>query len=269
MQVRILTYHMESLELKKFVNEVGAIVHSLNTIAVALSVMTNENAIIPPGLNISWKPSNVEQSKVKARTFACRSAYIYVAESLFEYLDQISKNPLWQYENINFQGKKKADRVYDFLKAIPNIKEEFVILSELLCHWRNRIVHGGNSNAQLSSTKIDFILNLKEDIYEQNHHFDIALALKNFDNRKVTLKDVSTLSTIVIKCCRGVDNYYFQGIAKLSELNILELLKENLELKKIARQPKSAKRDRQVKKWIEIHYPYLTDETKNHILREI
>ena len=78
-----------------------------------------------------------------------------------------------------------------------------------------------NSNAQLSSTKIDFILNLKEDIYEQNHHFDIALALKNFDNRKVTLKDVSTLSTIVIKCCRGVDNYYFQGIAKLSELNIL------------------------------------------------
>ena len=93
--------------------------------------------------------------------------------------------------------------------------------------------------------------------------------MKNFDNRKVTLKDVSTLSTIVIKCCRGVDNYYFQGIAKLSELNILELLKENLELKKIACQPKSAKKDRQVKKWIEIHYPYLTDETKNYILREI
>lgn len=63
MQVRILTYHMESLELKNTLSEIGAIVHSINTIAVSLSLMPNEGVSVPESLNISWKPSNIELSK--------------------------------------------------------------------------------------------------------------------------------------------------------------------------------------------------------------
>lgn len=265
MQVRILTYHMESLELKNTLSEIGAIVHSINTIAVSLSLMPNEGVSVPESLNISWKPSNIELSKKRARTLAYKSIYVYVAESLFEYLNSISKNPLWRHKNINFQGQeKKADRVYSFLTSIPDIDVNIAILVELLCHWRNRIIHN-SSSADLSHQKKSNLLMVKNDIYALYHHFDTECALNNFKNNIVTLKDVSTLSTMVIKCCRIVDEYFFLGIAKLSNTEIFDLIKGYPEFTKIIKYQKTLKRERQVRRWLEIHFPYLGPDRIDNI----
>ena len=82
---------METIEFKKLIEDIGNTVHSMNSIAVALSVMPNTEFKVPENLDVSWKPKNIEQSKKRARNFAGKSAYVYVAENLFEYLDNISK----------------------------------------------------------------------------------------------------------------------------------------------------------------------------------
>lgn len=259
---------MESIELKKMITEIGNTVHSMNTIAVSLSLIQRENVCIPDGLDISWKPTNIENSKRIARTFACKSTYVYVAENLFEYLDSISKNPLWKYADTNFKGEdKKANKVYSFLKKIPNIDHELIILAELLCHWRNRIVHSSSSNAGLSKRKKEILSSNNDKIYKLYHHFDSLSALEHFETKKVTLKDVSTLTTVVIKCCKAVDEHYFRGISEPFHLSeCANTIKSDVDFKKIFYQPKSKKRNRQINRWIELHYPYLSTDKMNSLL---
>jgi len=240
----------------------------MNTIAVALSVMPNDEVDIPKGLDISWKPKELSQSKIRARNFAEKSTYVYVAENLFEYLNEVSKNPLWAYPNINFAGEeKKAIKSYNFLTQIPDTTDEMAILCELLCHWRNRIVHASSSNATLSSKKRQQLISKKAELYEGFHHFDTSIALSNFDNKQITLKDVSTLTTIVIKCCRAVDNYFFNGIIQITDfVKYKSTLLNNKDFQLICKQSISEKRTRQIDKWINLNYPYLETERLNKII---
>ena len=258
---------METIEFKKLIEDIGNTVHSMNSIAVALSVMPNTEFKVPENLDVSWKPKNIEQSKKRARNFAGKSAYVYVAENLFEYLDNISKNPLWKYPNINFKGEeKKAIKVYNFLSNIPGLSIEYTILAELICHWRNKIVHASTSNATLSSNKRDILITKKDEIYDSLHHFDTSIAISNYNSKKITLKDVSTLTTIVIKCCRAVDEYYFDGLSKISDFAEYEkIFAANVEFKEIYTQPKSEKRNRQIEKWLQLNYPYLEEDRKQKL----
>ncbi|WP_165733352.1 hypothetical protein [Polaribacter sp. 20A6] len=261
---------MESLELKNFLRDVGESVHSMNTIAVALSLLPNKTKTPPKGLEISWKPKNLNTSKLKARHYAESASYVYSAESLFEYLEQISKNPLWTYKDINFLGEqKKAIKTYNFLSQIPKITKPMAILCELLCHWRNRIVHLSISNADISSNKKQILKSEKDDIYEKFHHFDIEQALTNFKEKKITLKDTSTLITITIKCIRLVDEYFHKGISNIEFSNLKIDFLRNKEFKIIYNQTISDKRTRQIEKWIKVNYPYLTKEKYELIIKNL
>jgi len=262
---------METIELKKLLKEIGDSVHSMNTIAVALSIMPNDNIQISQGLDISWHPKQLDNSKITSRSFAERSAIVYAAESLFEYLDLISKNPFWTYSNINFKGEeKKALKVYRFLRQIPDVKEEMAILSELLCHWRNRIVHSSTSNAKLSSSQRDFLIKQKQMIYDNFHHFDIDIALKNYEQNKITLKDSSTLITIAIKCARLVDEFYFAGISSITDYKIFKnKLIEDSGFCKIFKQKDSVKRTRQLDTWFGMNFPYIEQDDRIKILENI
>ena len=261
---------MESLELKKFLKEVGDSVHSMNTIAVALSRLPSDSNEKPEGLEISWHPKDLNYSKLISRNYAERSSYVYATESLFEYLENISKNPLWIYQDINFKGdEKKAIKVYKFLRAIPDISESMALLSELLCHWRNRIVHLTVSNAGLSNNKITLLKTERDKIYSSLHHFDVYEALNNFTNKKITLKDASTLITNIIKCAKAIDNYFFEGISKKSFDKLKDDFMQDSSFRKIATQQPSSKKDRQLERWLSIHYPYLNDKKKIEVLRKI
>ncbi len=136
-----------------------------------------------------------------------------------------------------------------------------VALSVLLCHWRNRIVHGTVSNARLSKSQIDLLTKKNDEMYNYFHHFSPLMALDNFENNKVTLKDVSTLSTIVIKCCKAVDEHYLKGISSMDSSTICHNLQSsNKEFKQIYTQPESDKRKRQIQTWINMYYPYLSSQ---------
>ena len=186
--------------LNNFLNDVGNSVHSMNSISVALSSLT-ESTSVPKGLNISWNVGSVQATKEMSRNFAIRSTIVYVSESLTEYLKAISKSPLWNDANKIFSqmaGDGKALKKYNFLVGINNIEEEWPILVELMEHWRNRVVHSYTSNAKLSSKKRQKLRSLKSKIKSELHSFDIDEALNNFEKNKNTLKDVSTLSSCLL-----------------------------------------------------------------------
>lgn len=261
---------MESIELKKFLLDIGDSVHSMNTIAVALSLLPNEKVKVPDGLEISWDPKNLTHSKLMARNYAERSSYVYAVESLFEYIDNISKNPFWNYPELNFRGKeKKALKVYNFIQSTPGSTETMAILVELLCHWRNRVVHLNISNAGISSRKKDHLLSEKELIYSKFHHYDVNKALENFEQKKVTLKDASTLITVAIKSARIIDSHFFNGIAKKDIETLNDYFSTDTDFQLIIKQPKSKKKDRQIKHWLNLNYPYLTLQKTENILKKL
>ncbi len=261
----------ETKYLKVFLDDIGHSVHCMNTIAVSLSQLTQETTP-PKELNISWNPGNVDSSSINARRFAIKSSIVYSVESLFEYLSKISKDNFWSGTGKNFnesskQNISKADRVSDFLTGIPNIEKEWMILTELLCHWRNKVVHASSSNACISKSSKQYLRERSQQIFDDLHHFDVNIALDNFENKKFTLKDVTTLITMLIKCARAVDSYFISTAKSLSDASIYEALLSNDSFQTIVKQSESGKRYRQSIKWVELNYGFLGKGTIESVVK--
>lgn len=249
--------------LQIFLNDIGNSVHSMNTIAVSLSNI-NPTIETPEGLNISWNVGNLQATKEMSRNFVVRSAIVYAVEALYEYLRSISNSPLWIQDNkfSDVDGDSKAIKTYNFLNSLKSIQEEYIILVELLCHWRNKVVHSYTSNAQLSSRKIQRIQAFEEKLFQELRHFSINIALENFQKQQVTLKDASTLITLTIKCARAVEEYY---INQLPNNKYIDFLKSDITFNKIYTQQNSEKRTRQIKKWISLNHSYISQDIIDNI----
>lgn len=272
MRVQVLTMPSrfekmtETKYLQFILNEIGYGVHNLNTIAVALSNLPS-NSIQNPALNIKWEPKNLEQSCIAARKFAVRSSLVFAVEALFEYMSNISSDGLWKKVNFELDFKKqlsandsKARRFSEFCKAIPGIEKEWYLLVELMCHWRNRIVHASTSNAELSSSDKKILESKHSLLYDDFYHFDVKKALEDYDADRVTLKEATTLITFLIKCCRKIDEYYISSISCLSDEIYNEILDNDAKFSLLRNQMRSGKRSRQIKRYIEINLSYLTEE---------
>lgn len=264
--------------LTNFLNEIGHSVHCMNTIAIALSNMTN-NPTIPENMNISWKPNDVELSSKNSRRYAVKSSIVYGVESLYTYLAIISENPKWLKSNKSFNDRRekikssdkykdisKAEATVRLLKDITTIQKEWIILVELLCHWRNKVVH--ISNANISKKSKQLLLEKEEDFYKNCHHFSVKEALNNFDHNKFTLKDVTTLLTITIKTVRLIDEEYIKFINMQDIDEIIGRVTDG-EFKKICKQDNSKKKTRQLVKWLTINCRFLTDSNINDITAKL
>lgn len=248
----------ETKYLQSVLDEIGYSVHNLNTIAVALSNLSS-NHQVNPTLNIKWEPKNVDKSSVAARRFAVRSSIVFAAESLFEYMHSISSDSLWKAldNKLDFSVSltahdSKAKRFSEFCKSIPGINKEWYLLVELMCHWRNRIVHASTSKAQLSSSDTQFLQNKSIELYNNYHHFDVNKTLADYEADKVTLKEATTLIAFLIKCCRKIDEFYMSSISSLSNDVYFDLLDQDEQFKQLIRQQPSNKRKRQMKKYISL-----------------
>lgn len=260
----------ETLYLRNFLDDIGHSVHCMNTIAVSLTLLT-EKTEPPKELNISWKPGDITQSSINSRRFAIKSSIIYSAESLFEYLSSISRDKLWSVTGKNFndtarQNASKAERVVDFLTGIPGINREWIILTELLCHWRNKVVHAASSNANISKSSRQYLLSNAQDIFSSYHHFDVALAIDNFEKNKFTLKDSATLITMAIKCAKAVDSHFISVANSQPYESIHSAILANTDFQKILKQQKSPKKERQVRKWVELHSSFIHRESLERIV---
>src|SRR5690554_2104244 len=256
----------ETKYLKNLLSEVGHGVHNLNTIAVALSNLPG-NSSVNPELNIRWEPENVRASSFSARRFAVRSSIVFAAEALFEYMDSISADPVWKSLNNDLDFRRalashdsKAKRFSEFCKKIPKVNREWFLLVELLCHWRNRIVHASTSKAQLSSSDEKYLVSKASEIYQNFYHFDVSQTLYDYEADKVTLKEATTLITLMIKCCRKIDEYYMFSLGGCQDDIFHEILSSDDVFKKLRNQQSSHKRSRQIDRHIRIQFCYLSNE---------
>ena len=266
----------QSTYLNNFLNEVGHSVHCMNTIAVALSTLEKDTKV-PIQLNISWDSKSIDKSTINSRRFAIKSSIVYCIESLFEYLTKVSKNPFWLTSKKSFTDSKtnnpkkqlsKAERTVRLLKDISTLEKEWIILVELLCHWRNKVVHANSSNANISSSSRQYLHSKETEIYDNYHHFSVSIALDNFNKNKFTLKDVTTLFTIVIKCARKIDETFIIAMQNISYTDIINEIND-IEFVNIKNQMPSDKKNRQLEKWLSINYNFLKQDTIDSIVNEL
>lgn len=289
-----------SKHLNIFLEDVGHSVHCMNSIAVSLSLLSPETKV-PDKLNISWKTADAKQTSIHSRRYAIKSSIVFSVESFFEYLIAISKDPLWPSNKKTFnqlakkddgKDRPKAERVSLFLSQFQNVEKEWNILTELLCHWRNKVVHS-SSTARISKGSKKYLLEKQDYLYENFHHIDISETLDNFDKNKFTLKDITTLITFLIKSARAVDQFYTSNAndhtpeflanlfielqEKLSEeiksligkqnelleeskLNQKEIDLKQIELYKILHKEKDETRERKIIAWLNINYGFFNEK---------
>ncbi len=255
----------ETKYLRFLLNEVGHSVHNLNTIAVSLSNLSSSSKV-DPALTIKWEPKDIKASSINARRFAVRAAIVFGAENLFEYLNQISNDSLWKSLNngIDFNQEpsshvSKANRFSEFCKGIPSLEKEWVILVELLCHWRNRIVHASTSKAALSAKDRQYLQSKAHYISESHHHFNVKKTLSDYEADKVTLKEATTMITFLIKCCRKIDEHYNSSVESIDVAVLQRVLERDEIFNKLLKQPSSDKKTRQINKFIEINLGMLAE----------
>lgn len=195
---------MESEGLKQFLNVVGDAVHSVNTLCVGLTSVSQGTAKKPDDLTITWSTQNPGLAAAKARTFALRASLVFVEEALPKYLDFLE---LCAFEDGKLQNalriQRSADRVSEVARLLPQKEDYWEPMVVLLVRWRNRVVH--NSQADLSALQRKKLMSNAEALAKNHANIDIEESLKNFNSNRITLKDFTTLIAITIRFVRSLD----------------------------------------------------------------
>jgi len=195
---------MESEGLKVFVKSVGDAVYSLNTICVGLNAVSKGDVEKPEDLTISWESSDYKQSAISARSFAVRSALVFVEEALLEYFKYISNCPDQPSKIISAVITDGAAKKVEKLSSqVSNLEPYWAPIVILLIRWRNQVVH--NSNTSLSPVYRKILADNKGVIKTRHAAIDIAQTLSNFDSKKITLKDFTTMIAVTIRYVRQLD----------------------------------------------------------------
>ncbi len=195
---------MESEGLKVFVKSVGDAVYSLNTICVGLDAVSKGDVEKPEDLTISWESSDYKQSAISARSFAVRSALVFVEEALLEYFKYISNCPDQPTKIISaVKSDGAAKKIEKLSSQVSNLEPYWAPIVILLVRWRNQVVH--NSNTSLSPVFRKILTDNIDVISSRHAAIDIAKTLSNFDSKKITLKDFTTMIAVTIRYVRKLD----------------------------------------------------------------
>lgn len=191
--------------LKYFLGQAGNAIANLNSTVVGLDAI-EKNYEKPDSLNISWNPTNRKIAARKARRFVLEAVLVRVSEALKEYILAISKLP--RFDRCREKWKKDtpiAEKLSDISEAALEAECYLTVGSCLLVHWRNRAVHP-NSNAALTKNQISTFQMSSTTIAEKFAGLSIDKLLKDFEEGKPTLKDISSLVSMSILWCRKLDN---------------------------------------------------------------
>lgn len=195
---------MESEGLKVFLKSVGDAVYSLNTICVGLDAVSKGGVEKPEDLTISWESNDYKQSAISARNFAVRSALVFVEESLLEYFKYVSNcsdQPSKIITAVKVDGAAK--KVEKLSSQVSNLEPYWAPIVVLLVRWRNQVVH--NSNTSLSPVFRKVLVDNAAIISKRHAAIDITQTLSNFDSKKITLKDFTTMIAVTIRYVRQLD----------------------------------------------------------------
>ncbi|SDN72030.1 hypothetical protein [Polaromonas sp. JS666] len=194
---------MPTPALRPFLDATGRIVHHLNTIVVGLSAVEGGTAVKPATMDITWAPHDPRTSSRQARAFALRSTLVFLSEEVNIYLDRHTTFPGVK-RPADWESKSKTDRLLAVWRHWK-LDEDFILAGALLVgHWRNRNVHR-KSNARLTDAQRKLFVDAAEEIGEKFKNLDPRQTLEHFEKDTPTLKDVSSLTAMTIRCVKRLD----------------------------------------------------------------
>jgi hypothetical protein len=193
----------KSQPLAALLAEVGEAVACLNTAVVGLDAVEKGHEK-PDGLDVSWSPDDRRAASRKARKFLVEAVLVRVFESLYEHLDSFARLPRFVTIVDKWNSKtSKAEKIKDIYQAI--IRENYLVVAAVLvAHWRNRIVHT-TSKAKLTVSEKKLLRDSDLDIEIKYKGLSVDCLLCHFEERRPTLKDVSSLIAMIINLAREID----------------------------------------------------------------
>lgn len=198
-----------SQPFQNFLNSVGRAVDSLNSIAVGLDAVENGYAK-PDSLDISWNPSDRKMAARTARKFALESVLVRVGAANKDYFDSIGK--LSRFKDTYKSDDKSAPKFSKISKAALGKRDYHTVIPALIFHWRNRIVH--SSDAKLTHPEKMVLFENAEEISARYASLSVNCLLCHFEERRPTLKDVSSLTAMSINLLREIDGRIQSELSK-------------------------------------------------------
>jgi hypothetical protein len=193
---------MKTPALKRYLDAVGRTVHYLNTVVVGLAGVETEVCKKPESLNVSWNPTDPRSSSRSARAYVLKSSIVFLAAELSEYVNELLKLPVCDL-NIP-KDSNKTERFKRLASHLGISEADLAIGPLLIIHWRNRIIHH-SSKARLSNAEKDQLKGAATEITPKYKNLDPALTLEHFETGTPTLKDVSSLIAMSIRCAKAMD----------------------------------------------------------------
>lgn len=238
-----------SILLKRFLNNIGQSVLYINTIAVALSNLPEQDFKKDDNLSIYWRPKDskdkMDDLVINSRRYALSGALIFVQDSLISYINSLIK--ILRLPSPN-KAVEKIETIFKYVEKKQEIPKYWRPMLVLLVFWRNKIVHNSSSTYPAQDKKI--LIDSFEEIKMNHASIDIKVTLENFDKNKITLKDFTTFISIAINsvklfdqvlCYKCLDQEMFMEFIKIDESEYKDNL---LILNKILSNQSEVKKDK-------------------------
>jgi len=267
---------MESDGLKVFLRSVGNAVYSVNTICVGLDAVSKGSVEKPEDLTISWTATDPKQASISARSFAVRSALVFVEEALLEYIKYIGSCP---DQPSKILAAVKADgaakKIEELSAQVSNLQKYWMPIVVLLVRWRNQVVH--NSSNSLSPSFRNILSENSDLIKDKHAAIDIAQTLSNFDSKKITLKDFTTMISVTIRYVRQLDSELSPHITSPESFrNQLDARELVIEYKNVIGVNGTVKQKKKFDNFIRSNFPSLIGaqsaelfEVRHDVLRDV
>lgn len=249
---------MQTPALKTYLDQVGKVVHYLNTIAVGLSAVESGSATKPKGLDVSWAPADPIASGRQARSFVLRATLVMVAEELDAYISSFAGSPA--SPRLEFSGgANRADKFSSLVTYFGLPNDHLVLGPMLLIHWRNRIIHRG-SNAGLTKAEREQLIEQEPILKTDYKNLEPRALLEHFERNSPTLKDVSSLVAMTINCVKAIEAKIPDPASESQVMQWIEHLGFAQDLERVSRVAAAkGKVEVGVRNFIRTHCPSLED----------
>lgn len=253
-----------SQPLRYFLSDCGDSVASLNTTVIGLDAIENGHNK-PDTLDVSWNPIDRFAEARKARRFVLEAVLVRVSEALSQYVGTLTKLP--RFERLRDQwtaeAKKERKAIGDARRLSDLSRELFqeecllTVGACLLIHWRNRAVHR-DSNAKLTGTQLRTLQRSSLFIEKEFASLSVDRLLKDFNEGKPTLKDITTLVAMAIRLARKVDGE-IRNMSKADIVMLMEYYQLDARIRKIKLETSLEKQSASIKRLLEAEAPGLAE----------
>jgi hypothetical protein len=221
---------------RRLQSRIGHSTYRLNTVLVGLECIASGGGDAG-AIAVSWsKPKTSDQARQvadQARIFACTSALVFGADVFDSFLREFATEGWLGFgvktqeiatkaktrpanEGGAYSVADRAEALCTDLKLTDGVK---IAALDLLAKWRNIVAHSSDQRSEcLTSERKQTLKCAASEIHARYSHFNIALAIKNFEGGRMPVqKEVTSLIAIAVNFARQIDEAAIKRSAATTE----------------------------------------------------